>query len=137
MEITLEKKEEIIKKLRNDNKEMQTIYEKYEHLQHDVKTLTQIKASLEADFTEAVDSRDNEIDVLKKHILNQQEEIQKLSKQNVEMDIKLSKFSKSKKNKPKEEIKTDKKFEFKTQDVQSNTKGRITYIAILCQILLI
>lgn len=116
---------------------MQTIYEKYEHLQHDVKTLTQIKASLEADFTEAVDSRDNEIDVLKKHILNQQEEIQKLSKQNVELDIKLSKFSKSKKNKPKEEIKIDKKFEFKTQDVQSNTKGRITYIAILCQILLI
>ena len=122
LESTLEKKEEIIKKLRQENKEMQGIYEKYEHLQHDVKTLTQIKASLETEFTEAVESRENEIEVLKKYINTQQEEIQKLEKNNTELDIRLSKFSKVNK-KGNKNLKAEKKFEFKVQDVQNNIKG--------------
>uniref|UniRef100_A0A7S3N8N8 Uncharacterized protein n=1 Tax=Euplotes harpa TaxID=151035 RepID=A0A7S3N8N8_9SPIT len=91
-------------------------------LQNDVKMLTNIKSSLEVEFSEAVDTRDNEISSLKKQLVRNFEELEKANKANKELEHSLAKFKRRRKSNITLQNQAKTNFEFKKQDVQNETQ---------------
>ncbi|CAI2364045.1 unnamed protein product [Moneuplotes crassus] len=88
-------KQEIVMLSKENKKlkrELQNAYDNNDRIARDVEELNKMKSAFEAEFTEVVDSKDNEITQLAKRQEHLMEELKRAGKKNKELEGKMSKF---------------------------------------------